>query len=168
MRTKSTSQEQYWYIPIPLPLSVFGRNGAEPVYFKIRLRRPSLHWILFFIATANIARTATTKGHLSQEAALMALLGCVLGAGIVAKLVVRLPDGERTPRGLTGLLGTIGFVYTTLSFATGDHLTMQLVAVGGVVLITIVGEVGYRISQRRSRAQSSLADEAARERQEAA
>lgn len=153
MHDNRTSLQQDWYIPLPLPLSVArkgGRaDGQEAVTVKIRVGRPSLHWILFFIGSANLARTAVAEGHVEDTVVTWVYVGCILAAALTAKLVSKLATRERTPRSLTALLGMTGFGYSTISMSTGDQAVLALSAAGSVLLLTLIGEAGYRISQRR-------------------
>jgi hypothetical protein len=135
MRSNGTASREYAYIPLPQ---------------RIRIGRPSLHTLPFFVALANLTRSVATQHHLHGNALLAVWFGCVVTAPIAGTLVDHFAKGERTSRCLTGTLGLTSLQYTTLSIAgTGAEANVQLIAAGLVVIFTLLGEVGYLAVVRR-------------------
>jgi hypothetical protein len=143
----STSSKDYWYIV--LPLLVFLRSGGtEKIVVKVR--RPSLHTILFFVGIGNLLRAFIAKYDLHVHIGILAggYASAVVLALVAGELVEKLAKSERAGRLWTGLLGCSGFVFTTVSTSSGVRLMVQLGAVGFVVFLTVTGEIGYLVSGR--------------------
>lgn len=151
MRNNRTSAVQYWYIPLPLPLCIVRKNGQpEVVKCHVPLRRPSLHWMLFFIGMANLAKTHIAAAHLHGSVVPWIYLGCMAASAGTAKIALKVATDERIPRSLTGLLGIAGIGYSTLATSGGAQAAVPVSAAITTMLLTLMGEGGYRIYHRRA------------------
>ncbi|MFC0532296.1 hypothetical protein [Phytohabitans kaempferiae] len=115
----------------------------NPVRF-VAFARPSWHSLIFYVGTANLARTLLARGHPEPEP--HAHVGVYALCAALAVLVSRLVERARsalTSRVCSASLGMVGLLYATLH---GDaHQFAPIPAAALLVAAVVAGEAGYRL-----------------------
>ncbi|GIG62128.1 hypothetical protein Lfu02_65000 [Longispora fulva] len=149
--TKATPPAE-WHLALPVRFGL--DKGSTRV--SLAVHRPSLHSLMYFAALANAARAYLPAHHPGAGPAILVAVycGCAALALLSATVVSRLSTGERASR----LCATaIGLTEVWLAATPGGRAQslVPVYAAGVVLVVTVLGEIAFRLSARAGRARES-------------
>ncbi|SNT65198.1 hypothetical protein SAMN05421812_120123 [Asanoa hainanensis] len=130
---------EHWHIPTP-----FSAADGGPI--SLRLARPNLNWLFFVVGGINVAEAALTAVHMEHHTAvrIAAHSVSVALAVLLAWCVDRSAARERLAR--AGMvISALPAVYLP---ASEGPLLLPTIFIGAAVVVTVAGEVGYRVSRK--------------------
>ncbi|MDG4820405.1 hypothetical protein O7635_00880 [Asanoa sp. WMMD1127] len=129
---------EHWHLPTP-----FSTADGGPI--SLRLPRPNLYWLVFVVGWINVAEAALTALEMQHHTLvrIAAHSVSVVLATISTWGVNRVADPGRFARSGT-IIAALPALYLP---AHPGPLLEPTLFVGGAILLTAAGEIGYRLSK---------------------